>query len=227
MSTNQLSPENMHRSRNMQSDILHAVAETKQVNVAKCLDVDSSTVGRWLDSSKPDSQVVRFCDMLAICGLKIVPANAKHYDAAKIEILFRITKDHFQRLNAVEDFFQNDAGTYDSTDARYSRASDLSEINTSSNIVSELLASFYKACKSLVAPKKYSREPIMLTARPASTQEQYERKVRLSRQIIDECEKEKKDMEADQAIFWKVIYILVHVAAAALVLFTLIYFGGK
>jgi DNA-binding XRE family transcriptional regulator len=227
MSTNQLSLERSRQSRNMQSDILHAVAEVKQVNVAKCLDVDSSTVGRWLDSSKPDSQVVRFCDMLAICGLKIVPANAKHYDAAKIEILFRITKDHFQSLNAVDDFFQNDAGTYDSTDARYSRASDLSDVNTNSNIVSELLASFYKACKSLVAPKKYSRELIMLTARPATDQEQYERKARLARQTINECEQEAKDKEADEAAFWKLVYALVHVAAAALVLFTLIYFWSK
>lgn len=127
MSTNQLSPEQSLRSRNMQSDILHAVAETKQVNVAKCLSVDSSTVGRWLDSKNPESQVVRFCDMLALCGLKIVPDNAKYYDAEKMAILFRVTKYHFQNLEAVDDFFQNDAGMPDVHDVRYSRAGDVSQ----------------------------------------------------------------------------------------------------
>lgn len=201
MSTNQLSPENMHRSRNMQSDILHAVAEVKQVNVAKCLDVDSSTVGRWLDSSKPDSQVVRFCDMLAICGLKIVPANAKYYDSTKIEILFRITKDHFQSLNAVDDFFQNDAGMTDSADARYSRLGDLSETNTNSNIVTAWLASFYKACKSLIVPKQRVSRPTLL--------------------IAIQSREDKEQQDAKDKAFWDKAYALVHVAAILLVIATL------
>lgn len=211
MSTNQLSHQKMQRSRNMQSDILHAVAEAKQVNVAKCLDVDSSTVGRWLDSSKPDSQLVRFCDMLAFCGLKVVPANTKHYDAAKIEILFHITKYHFQNLEAVDDFFQNDAGMTDSADARYSRTDALSEINTSSNIVSELLASFYKACKSLVAPKSASR-PTLLIARLSA---------------VEEIEQERRDIVADETLFCKMFWMFMHIAAVLLVLFTLIHFWGK
>jgi len=231
MSTNQLSPERVQRSRNMQSDILHAVAETKQINVAKCLGVDSSTVGRWIDSKNPDSQVVRFCDMLAFCGLKIVPANTKHYDAKKIEILFRITKDHFQRLDAVDDFFQNDAGMYDtSDDVRYSRVDGLSDMSNP-KIVFELLGRCLEACKSLVASKKYSREPIMLTAKPASEhlerEQEYARKARLARQIIDECEQEAKDKEADEAAFWKLSYVLFHVAMIALVIYTLINFWGK
>lgn len=211
MSTNQLSHQKMQRSRNMQSDVLHAVAEAKQVNVAKCLDVDSSTVGRWLDSSKPDSQLVRFCDILAFCGLKIVPANAKHYDKEKIDILFHITKYHFQNLEAVDDFFQNDAGMTDSTDARYSRTDALSEINTSSNIVSELLARFYEACKSLVAPKSPSR-PTLLIARL---------------NVEKEIEQERRDIVADETLFCKMFWMFMHIAAVLLVLFTLIHFWGK
>lgn len=156
MSTNQLSPERVQRSRNMQSDILHAVAETKQVNVAKCLGVDSSTVGRWLDSKNEESQVVRFCDMLALCGLKIVPANAKHYDAEKIAILFRVAKYHFQNLEQVDDFFENDAGMTESHEVRYSRVGGLSCVNAGSNIVLAFVARYaryIKACKSLfIAP---------------------------------------------------------------------------
>jgi len=171
MSTNQLSHQKMQRSRNMQSDILHAVAEAKQVNVAKCLDVDSSTVGRWLDSSKPDSQLVRFCDMLAFCGLKVVPANTKHYDAAKIEILFHITKYHFQNLEAVDDFFQNDAGMTDSTDARYSRACALSDVNTYPSRLSTKLASVYAAIKRSIAAKNDVIRPSALVARQAANAE--------------------------------------------------------
>ncbi|MGP9490861.1 hypothetical protein [Psychrobacter sp. AOP7-B1-24] len=57
-------------------------------------------------------------------------------------------------------------------------------------------------------------------------EQEYERKARLARQTIDECEQEKRDKEADQAAFWKVVYILAHVAAA-LVLFTIYGFWGK
>lgn len=211
MSTNQLSLERQHQSRNMQSDILHAVAETKQVNIAKHFGVESSTVGRWLDSKNPDSQVARFCDMLAICGLKIVDANAQCYNKEKIDILFHVTKYHFQNLEAVDDFFQNDAGMTDSADARYSRTDALSEINTSSNIVSELLASFYEACKSLVAPKSASR-PTLLIARL---------------NVEEEIEQERRDIVADETFFWKMFWRFMHIAAVLLVLFTLIHFWGK
>lgn len=108
-STNQLSPEQATWSRNMQSQIVQAVAVNKQSNVAECINVDTTTVGRWIDSKNPESKVIQFCDMLAFCGLKIVPANMKCYDASKIDILFRITKDHFQRLEEVDDFFHDDA----------------------------------------------------------------------------------------------------------------------
>lgn len=203
MSINQLSPERVQRSRNMQSDILHAVAETRQVNVAKCLGVESSTVGRWLDSKNPESQVVRFCDMLALCGLKVVPANAQCYDVEKIEMLFNVTKDYFKRLDGVDDFFQNDAGMND--DVRYSRGTGLSGLNTNSKNVLGLLMRCIEACKSLVAPKNDVR-PTLLVARL---------------NIENEIKQERQDIVADDAAFWKVVYILVHVAAALLVLTTL------
>lgn len=204
MSTNQLSLERVQQSRNMQSDILHAVAETKQVNVAKCLGVDSSTVGRWLDAKNPESQVVRFCDMLAICGLKVVPANTKHYDAAKIEILFRITKDHFQRLDAVDDFFQNDAGMYDANDdVRYSRTSYLSGVSANPSSMFGLLMRCIEACKSLVAPKNNVSRPTILVARL---------------NVENEIKQERQDIAADEAAFWKIVYVLFNVVGFFVVL---------
>ena len=58
-------------------------------------------------------------------------------------------------------------------------------------------------------------------------EQEHERKARLARQTINECEQEAKDMEADQATFWKLTYVLFHVALIALVIYTLINFWGK
>lgn len=202
MSTNQLSPEKMHRSRNMQSDILHAVAEVKQVNVAKCFGVESSTVGRWLDSKNPDSQMVRFCDMLAICGLKIVDANAQCYNKDKIDILFHVTKYHFQNLEAVDDFFQNDAGMSDSHNMRFSRVAELPELAGTPHLV----ARFYVALKNLFAKQGASRPTLLVTV-----------------QNLDaEMQQERQDKESDEAFFWKLICIVLCIAAVTFILSTVV-----
>lgn len=211
MSTNQLSLEKQHQSRNMQSDILHAVAEVKQVNVAKHFGVESSTVGRWIDSKNPDSQMVRFCDMLAICGLKIVDANAQCYNKEKIDILFHVTKYHFQNLDAVDDFFQNDAGMYDaSDDVRYSRGTGLSGLNTNSNNMLGLVMRCIEACKSLVAPKNDVR-PTLLVARL---------------NIQNEIKQERQDIVADDAAFWKTALILSNIVGLFILLTMTFRFWG-
>jgi len=195
----------------MQSDILHAVAETRQVNVAKCLGVESSTVGRWLDSKNPESQVVRFCDMLALCGLKVVPANAQCYDVEKIEMLFNVTKDYFKRLDGVDDFFQNDAGMSERPDVRYSRTSDLSNIETYPNTILALLASFCEACKSLVAAKSNTNRPTVLVARL---------------NIENEIKQERQDIVADDAAFWKTALILSNIVGLFILLTMTFRFWG-
>lgn len=58
-------------------------------------------------------------------------------------------------------------------------------------------------------------------------EQDYAHKARLARKSIDERKQEESDKEEDDKAFWKVVYILVHVAAVALVLFTLIHFGSK
>src|SRR5699024_7679473 len=127
----------------------------------------------------------------------------------KIEILFRISKDHFQRLDAVDDFFQNDAGMND--DVRYSRGTGLSGLNTNSNNMLGLLMRCIEACKSLVAPKNDVR-PTLLVARL---------------NIENEIKQERQDIVADDAAFWKGVYILVHVAAVLIVLTTLYRMWGQ
>lgn len=210
MSTNQLSHQKMQRSRNMQSDILHAVAEVKQVNVAKCLDVDSSTVGRWLDSSKPDSQLVRFCDMLAFCNLKVVPANAQCYDKEKIDILFHITKYHFQNLEAVDDFFQNDAGMTDSRELRFSRGADL-PCTSAATTAFGWVASLYTAIKAFIVAKNEAIRPSILVARQSANAE---------------IEEERQALTADEQRFWKLFYVFIHIVLVLIVLVTIYRFWG-
>ena len=112
MTTIKLSRTQAAASRNMQSLILTAVAESKQVNVAKAIGVDSSTVGRWLDSKNADSKVVQFCDILAYCGLKIVPEHIKYYDEKKIEAVLQVAKFYFQDLHSANDLL-GEAGERD------------------------------------------------------------------------------------------------------------------
>ena len=50
---------------------------------------------------------------------------------------------------------------------------------------------------------------------------------RLARQQLAEIAQEKVDKEADDKAFWKVVYILVHVAAVLLVLTMIYEFWGQ
>ncbi len=60
----------------------------------------------------------------------------------------------------------------------------------------------------------------------ACEQEQERRSV-LASEAVSECQQEESDKEADDQAFWKVVYILVHVAAVLLVLTTLYRMWGK
>ena len=60
----------------------------------------------------------------------------------------------------------------------------------------------------------------------ACEQEQ-ERRSRLASEAVSDCSQEESDKEADDKAFWKVVYILVHVAAVLIVLTTLYRMWGK
>lgn len=100
-----LSKEQLEQSRSIQAQILQSAAKYKRGQLAQGIGVDTTTVGRWLDSSHKDSKLMQFAIILAICDLKVVPANMKCYDMQKIDILFRLAKNSFDRLDVAEDFF--------------------------------------------------------------------------------------------------------------------------
>lgn len=120
MSTNQLSPERLAWSRNMQSQILQAIDATGQQVVASCIGIDPTAITKMKSAqgTAKHGDIERLCHILAVIGLKVVPVDMKCYDASKIDILFRLAKDNFQRLEEVDDFFHDDAkaqiaeGTY-------------------------------------------------------------------------------------------------------------------
>lgn len=214
MSTHSLSQQQLALSCNMQTQIRQAIDSTGQPTVAKCIGIDTTAITKMKSAqgTAKHGDIERICHLLAACGLKIVPANTKHYDAAKIEILFRITKDHFQRLDAVDDFFQNDAGMYDANESvRFSRTSDLSNIKATPNTILALLASLYEGIKSFVAPKNVSR-PTLLVARL---------------NIENEIKQERQDIVADDIAFWKTALFLSNIVGLFILLTMTFRFWGQ
>ncbi len=100
-----LSKKQLEQSRSIQTQILQSAANYKRSQLAQGIGVDITTVGRWLDSSHKDSKLMQFAAILAMCDLKVVPINMRCYDSQKIDILFHLAKDSFNRLEVVDDFF--------------------------------------------------------------------------------------------------------------------------
>ena len=60
-----------------------------------------------------------------------------------------------------------------------------------------------------------------------SCEQERERRSVLASEAVSECQQEESNKKADDAKFWKAFYILIHIAAVALVLFTIIHFWGQ
>jgi hypothetical protein len=100
-----LSKNHLAHSRNIQADILQKVAVHKRCYLAQSLNVDATTIGRWLDSSQAGNRLEQFATLLAICELKVVPIQMQCYDQHKIDILFYLAKDSFDRFDNADAFF--------------------------------------------------------------------------------------------------------------------------
>lgn len=118
--THSLSQQQLAWSCNMQSQILQAIDATGQEVAASCIGMHPTAITKMKSAqgTAKHSDIERICHLLAACGLKVVPANMRCYNASKIDILFHVTKDYFQRLEEVDDFFHDDVamqineGTY-------------------------------------------------------------------------------------------------------------------
>ncbi|WP_169391991.1 MULTISPECIES: hypothetical protein [Psychrobacter] len=100
-----LSKKQLAYSRNIQAQILQSAAKQKHRFLAECVGVNTTTIGRWLDTSNKDSRLTQFALILAIFDLKVVPSDMQCYDRHKIDLLFQLAKDTFERLDSADDFF--------------------------------------------------------------------------------------------------------------------------
>lgn len=110
---NQLNTEQLAWSRNMQTQILQAMQSVSQADMAKAIGVDASTLSRL-----KDTHLERLCQLLALAELKVVGRDMQCYQKDKVDILFKLAKEHLNRAEELDDFFHDDAskqvraGTY-------------------------------------------------------------------------------------------------------------------
>lgn len=81
----QLNPQ--ERARKNERVILHALAETGQSEVAKAMSVAESTISRFKDGG-----ICQAAQLLAHCGLKVVPIGVQCFDPAYVEALRELAK---------------------------------------------------------------------------------------------------------------------------------------
>lgn len=68
-----LTPTEQELARRNETALRDGLRVAKQANVAAALSVDPGTITRWRDD-----HARRAGEILALCGLRIVPASAKH-----------------------------------------------------------------------------------------------------------------------------------------------------
>lgn len=93
-----LSEKQTARSRKNEAAILKALASAGQRNVADTIGVDESSISRM----KSDGQVERFCQLLAVVGLKVVPDHMHCYEPKAIDALLTLAKDRLAQIEQPE-----------------------------------------------------------------------------------------------------------------------------
>lgn len=93
----------------MHSRLLQGLDKAGQANVAACVGVDPSTISRKKErkaSGKSDFELM--CDVLACCGLKIVPQEYQSYSKPHIEAIFLLAQNNLGRAISVDDLFHDE-----------------------------------------------------------------------------------------------------------------------
>ncbi|WP_074830645.1 MULTISPECIES: CII family transcriptional regulator [Pseudomonas] len=97
MSTTQLSPDQLQRSRKNYSAIMQRLTSVGNAPVAMAVGVDEATISRM----KPE-QFERFAQILAFLDLKIVPTEMRSFNENDIEALFHLARrwmEHTQNID--------------------------------------------------------------------------------------------------------------------------------
>ena len=89
-----LSQPHAESARKNAAAILRGLSSVGQASVAKSLELSESAVSRM----KSEGDIDRFAAMLALCGLKIVPATMQCYRPETLNALHTLAQE---RLNSI------------------------------------------------------------------------------------------------------------------------------
>src|SRR5689334_12981521 len=95
-------PQLDSRSRKNLASILNGLGRAGQVNVAKAIEKDETTVSKMKDKELP--QLAR---MLAACGLKVVPETVKCYDPDFIGAVFYLARSNLAKMETPAELEQD------------------------------------------------------------------------------------------------------------------------
>jgi UDP-N-acetylenolpyruvoylglucosamine reductase len=88
-----MSPAVAEIARKNASAVLQALARHSQTRIAEQIGVNDSAISRF-----KDGDVERAAQILAACGLKVVPIDAVLYDRDKVSALLTLARDHLQLM---------------------------------------------------------------------------------------------------------------------------------
>ncbi len=106
-----LSPEQTARANKSHTRILQALDKTGQQNAALVLECDPSKVSRV-----KSGELEWFCNLLAVCGLKVVPIEYKALDRDFVEAMLTMNKKLINRVHTVDDLAHDELSTRDDLD---------------------------------------------------------------------------------------------------------------
>ncbi|MDY1587013.1 CII family transcriptional regulator [Pseudomonas paraeruginosa] len=82
MTASQLNPERDARAREFESLVLNRLLSVGQKTVADAIGVSESTVSRW-----KEGEIERWCKVLALLDLQVVPMSAQCHPSEYIQAL--------------------------------------------------------------------------------------------------------------------------------------------
>lgn len=93
-----LSADQSFRARKNLSTIFTGLSNVGQVTVAKALQVSEGQVSKMKTDDLPT-----IADVLAVCGLKVVPESFRCYEPRVIDALLVLAKDKLNRMRGPEE----------------------------------------------------------------------------------------------------------------------------
>lgn len=87
----------VERARKFHSLTLQRVASVGQNEIAEQLQVSEATVSRFVSTD-----LERWCQVMSIIGLKVVPTDMKCYPKDQIEAIFTLARASMNRVDDIE-----------------------------------------------------------------------------------------------------------------------------